>query len=99
MKALARELGYTYDTLRAYFPDLAAEVVAKRQAFVKARSQQRHHQLVEEVKRITRELHQQGINPSIHQLRLRLPKPGMTADPIVLEAWREARTELGLPTW
>jgi AraC-like DNA-binding protein len=98
LKALARELGYTYDTLRAYFPDLAAAVVARRQAFVKARSQQRRYQLAEEVKRITRELYQQGINPSAHQLRLRLPKPGVLVDPYVLEAWREARAELGLPT-
>ena len=38
MKVLAKELGYTYDTLRRYFPELMAEVLAKRQAFVRGQA-------------------------------------------------------------
>jgi AraC-like DNA-binding protein len=98
LRSLAREFGYTYETLRTYFPDLAAAAVARRRVSVKARRQQHDRQLMEEVKRITRELHQQGINPTSHQVSLRLPKPGFMADPCVQQARREALMELGLPT-
>jgi AcrR family transcriptional regulator len=98
LNTLSKELGYACGTLQAYFPDLAAAVVAKRRAFIKARSRQRQHELLEEVKRITRELHEQGINPSRYQLTLRLSRSRMLADPAVLQAWQEARAELGLPT-
>jgi AraC-like DNA-binding protein len=98
MKALAQELGYTYDTLRAYFPDLTAAVQARRQAFIKAKSQERCQELIEKVRRLTQELHQQGLDPTLRQVALRLSSPKLTIDPQVRQAWREARQEIGLPS-
>jgi hypothetical protein len=97
MKALAKELGYAPDTLRAYFPDLTGAIQAKAQAFSQARSQKRHQQLREEIKRLTQELYRQGLDPTLRQIALRLPSPKLIMDPQVRQAWREARQDLGLP--
>lgn len=98
MKDLAQELGYTYATLQAYFPDLTAAVQAKRQAFVKARSQERRHELMAKVRFLTQELHRQGLEPTLRQVALRLPSPKLSLNPLVRQAWREARREIGLST-
>lgn len=98
LKGMAEELGYSRDTLQRYFPDLTAAYLAKRQDIIKTRSRQSRQQLAEEVKRITRELYQQGIDPTLGQIGLQLPHSKMTIQPYVRQAWSEARAELGLPT-
>jgi hypothetical protein len=66
--------------------------------YLKARGQQRRQHLDQEVKRITRELYHQGIDPTLYQIGLQLPQPAMAIPPHTRQAWREARKELGLPT-
>jgi aminopeptidase N len=96
VQAVVEEYGFAFDTIRDYFPELTAAVAEKYKAYVKERGQQRRRQLDEEVKRITRELHRQGIRPGLHQVALRLPSPKAIIEPHVRRAWREALTELGL---
>jgi len=98
LKILAQDVGFSYDILRHHFPDLMAALLTKRQTAIKTRNQQRQQQLVETVKAITRELHQQGLNPNLYQVGLRLPQPKMLIMPELRQAWLETRRELGLPT-
>ena len=98
MKVLAKELDYTYGTLRRYFPELMADVLAKQQAFVKVRNLQRQQQLETEVRRLTKELYDQGIDPTLRQLGLRLPNHKMIIIPHLRQAWLETRQELDLRT-
>jgi AraC-like DNA-binding protein len=98
VQAIAREFGYCSDTIRRYFPDLTAAVSATYKTYLKERGQQRRQHLDKEVKRITRELFHQGIDPTLYHIGLQLPNPAMTIPPHIRQAWREARKELGLPT-
>jgi AcrR family transcriptional regulator len=98
VQAIAREFGYCSDTIRRYFPDLTTAVSATYKMYLKARGQQRRQHLDQEVKRITRELYHQGIDPTLYQIGLQLPQPAMAIPPHTRQAWREARKELGLPT-
>lgn len=96
LKTLAKDLGYSYSALRDYFPDLAAALLTKRQTAIKTRNQQRQQQLIEVVKTITRELHQQGLNPSLNQVGLRLSNRKMIITLELRQAWLVTRRELGL---
>lgn len=98
VNAVAKEFGYFSGTIRRYFPDLATAVSAKYKVYAKQRGEQRRRQLDEQIKGLTRELYQAGIDPTLRQISLRLPKPKVIITPHVRQAWRQARHELGLPT-
>jgi AraC-like DNA-binding protein len=98
LKKIAAQFGFAPHTVGKYFPDLATAVSEKYKAYRSQKAQQRQQQLAEEVKSITRQLHHEGIDPTLKQLTLRLPYPKMIFMPYICEAWREARQELGLPT-
>lgn len=97
VQALAEEFDYTPETIRQHFPDLTAAVSEKYETYRQERGRQRRRQLDEEVKRLTREIYHQGLDPSLSRVSLRLPQPKMVMALHVQQAWREARQELGLP--
>jgi AraC-like DNA-binding protein len=98
VKAVGRELELPPDAIRRYFPELAAAVSARFKRYVRERAEYRRLQLDEEVKQITRQLFQAGIEPKLHRVISRLSVPGAANAPHVRQAWQAARKELGLPT-
>jgi AraC-like DNA-binding protein len=98
VQAVAREYDFAPDTIKRYFPELTKAVSAKFKGHLRERGQQRRHQLDEEVKRITHQLFQVGVEPKLHRVISRLTSPGVVREPHVRQAWQAARKELGLPT-
>jgi hypothetical protein len=66
--------------------------------YARERGEQRRRRLDEAIKRLTQELYQAGIDPTLRQISLRLPNPKLIITPHLRQAWREARQALGLPT-
>jgi AraC-like DNA-binding protein/DNA-binding transcriptional regulator YhcF (GntR family) len=96
--AVGREFGYSLNTIQRYFPELSRAVTARYKVYVRERGEQRRRQLDEEVKQITRMLFEEGIDPKLHRVILRLSSPGAAKAPHIRQAWQAARKELGLPT-
>ncbi len=94
--AVADRLGLHRVQLRALFPDLTQAISARYQADQQQQAQQLRHRRCQEVRQVTRDLHRQGIYPSLAQVKARLSLPNFMVRKEAYAARLEVLRELGL---
>ena len=96
MRQIERELGVGFGTIRRIFP-LESSLVAKLYKAQRAQAWRQHiASLCAEVRRVTLDLHIQGIYPSQKHVRALLSRRGNMRNPEVRATWHSVRRELGL---
>lgn len=96
LPAVADRLGLHRVQLRTLFPDLAQAISARYQADQQQQAQELRHRRCEEVRQVTRDLHCQGIYPSLTQVAARLSLPNFMVRQEACAARLEVLRELGL---
>jgi TniQ len=98
VKELSRRLTCEKATLYEYFPELCAEISARRARYRKEEMMKRKQQRREEIRRIVMELHDQGIYPSRSKIEERLPRAFGMSRVFDGKVIREVKSELGIHT-
>jgi len=96
MSRVAKKLGYDHSFLYKHLPQLCRAISSK---FVKYRAEQREEKkrlLLREVRRVTMELHAQGVYPSQVRVRNLLDRSWSIRVPEALAMWHATLKELGL---
>lgn len=92
---IACHLGYHYAYLYQHFPKECKQIVNHNRLYQAAQREARLLTLCNEVRRITFAFHKQGVYPSETKVFKVLGQPKEGLIPCVLNAWREAKAELG----
>lgn len=95
MIALARTLGWEASYLQKRLPLLCRAVSRRYRAHVQAAKEQAAHALRAEVRAVTLALHADGVYPSYRRVQAGLVKPRCMREPVAMQAWQDALTELG----
>jgi TniQ protein len=99
VKAVVERLGLK-DTslLRLHFSDTTHAIAQRRKDYRRNQRDMRVLQTCEKIREITFFLHTEGVNPSKQVVsdRLGWRSPGMMRTPEFLQAWRDARRDLGI---
>jgi hypothetical protein len=68
MQRVRQRLGYNERCSRLYFPDICQAISKRYKNYQSLQKQQKVHQQCEEVRRLTRLIHEQGLYPSTRRL-------------------------------
>jgi TniQ protein len=93
---LSRRLKFDKGTLYEYFPELCAEISARRARHRKEEMVKRKQQRREEIRRIVIELHNQGIYPSRSKVEERFSRAFGMSTVFDGKVIREVKSELGI---
>lgn len=96
VKELSYRLKCEKGTLYRYFPELCAELSARRARHLKEEIVKRGRRRREEIRRIVIELHKRGIYPSYARVQEQISEPSVLSRPSDCEALREVKRELGI---
>lgn len=93
---VAKQLGYSSQSLRQYFPELVRAISARYLTYRHEQTRQKRQKLCDDVRQITFKLHAQGLYPTSKRVEQLLVKPASIRHPEVYRAWREAVRDLDL---
>ena len=96
VKELSYRLKCEKGTLYRYFPELCAELSARRTRYLKEEIIKREQLRRGEIRRIVIELHKRGIYPSYTRVQEQISEPSVLSRPSDCEALREVKRELGI---
>ncbi len=96
IRLLAKRLNLSVEILDYHFSDLCSEINIRRMRYQKECAQNRHEQLLKEVRETTIKLHDRGIFPTINEVSANLPRPRYIGwDKQSVSIIRQTRKELG----
>ncbi|HEV7893629.1 MAG TPA: hypothetical protein VGP08_23645 [Pyrinomonadaceae bacterium] len=97
LRNIARQLGLSHTSLYAHFPQLCHGIADRYDRHLRQRRALKKESLRDEVIRITKSLHEQGIYPSVREVSKYLLRPiYLRSSKVALAALRDVRRELGL---
>jgi transcriptional regulator with XRE-family HTH domain len=95
MSEVAKNLDYDHSFLLKQLPSLCKQITERHKAYRKAKAAEALEQKCEEVRQVTRQLHEEGIYPNTSKVGRRLSCSWNFVRPGVRSAWEEIMRELG----
>jgi transcriptional regulator with XRE-family HTH domain len=97
LRDVAKQLGLSHTSLYAHFPQLCPLVAERYERHLQQRRALKKESLRDEVIRIAKSLHEQGIYPSVREVSKCLLRPiYLRSCKVALATLRDVRSELGL---
>ncbi len=95
MSRVAKKLGYDHSFLHRHLPQLCRAISSKFEKYWAEQREEKKRLLLREVRRVTMELHAQGVYPSQVRVRNLLARPWSIRVPEALAMWHATLKELG----
>jgi hypothetical protein len=92
---VAKKLGYDHSFLHKHLPQLCRAISSKFEKYQAEKHEEKKRLLLLEVRKVTLEIHAQGVYPGQIRVRNLLGRPGSICVPEALAMWHATLKELG----
>ncbi|WP_042142799.1 helix-turn-helix domain-containing protein [Paucisalibacillus sp. EB02] len=95
LKQFSLEFGVSINEVKKYYPDLSRELINRRKNYKLEMQKQRAENIISEITKVVRYLHNSGVYPGIKTVRKIVSNPNCFIKPEYREVWRKELELLG----